>query len=178
MKIKETGIAGCYLVEKKSSGDSRGEIHEVFDNIDFMNNGMKLKIGEVLFSTSAANVLRGMHFQVPPKATAKLVTCMSGAIYDAVIDLRKKSPTYLSKFAVKLSEDDGQMLFIPEGLAHGYYSYSDQTQILYVTSGVFSPEHDSGISWQSVGIDWPADNPVISERDQRLAPLDRFDNPF
>lgn len=178
MRITETGIAGCYLVEKKSSGDIRGTAHEVYGKINFASKGMAFDIGEVLFSTSAANVLRGMHFQLPPKGTAKLVTCMSGAIFDAVIDLRQQSPTYLATFSVELSGEGNQMLFIPEGLAHGYYSYSDDTAILYVTSGIFSPEHDSGVSWNSVNIPWPAGDPIISERDQKLIPLDQFDNPF
>src|SRR5690606_14278359 len=151
---------------------------KLFHSDTFQLSGLKFSIQEVLLSSSAKNVLRGMHFQSWPKSTAKLVACLSGEIFDGVVDLRKQSPTYLKTYTTRLSEHDPTMIFIPEGLAHGFYSFQENSTVLYLTSGVFSPEHDAGILWDSVGIDWPVTDPIISERDQMLVPLHEFVNPF
>lgn len=173
-----TTIEGCYQIKPKVLTDNRGTFSKLFHSVSFKHQGLDFNIHEALLSSSAKNVLRGMHFQIAPKSTAKLVACLSGEIFDAVVDLRKKSPTYLKTFTTRLSGDDNTMIFIPEGLAHGFYSFQDQSTILYLTSGVFSPEHDAGLLWNTVGVDWPVADPIISERDQKLVPLHEFANPF
>lgn len=173
-----TTIDGCYKIQPKVLADHRGTFAKLFHSDSFQLSGLKFSIHEVLLSSSAKNVLRGMHFQISPKSTAKLVACLSGEIFDAVVDLRKKSPTYLKTFTTRLSEHDPTMIFIPEGIAHGFYAFQENSTVLYLTSGVFSPEHDAGILWSSVGVDWPVADPIISERDQRLVPLHAFVNPF
>jgi dTDP-4-dehydrorhamnose 3,5-epimerase len=178
MKITETGIANCYLVEKPVFDDPHSSLHTVYKDSILLQSGIRFDIHEVLLSTSGKNVLRGMHFQLFPKGTAKVVACLFGEIFDAVLDLRKDSPTYLKTFTTLLSEDDNSMIYIPEGVAHGFYSFRDNSTILYMTSGIFSPEHDSGILWNSAGIDWPEESPIISDRDQQLAPLEAFASPF
>ena len=158
--------------------DQRGTFSKLFHSDSFQVAGLTFSIHEVLLSSSAKNVLRGMHFQSAPKSTAKLVACLSGEIFDAVVDLRTQSPSYLKTFTTSLSENDPTMLFIPEGIAHGFYSFRENSTVLYMTSGVFSPQHDAGILWSSVGVEWPVADPVISERDQKLVPLHEFENPF
>jgi dTDP-4-dehydrorhamnose 3,5-epimerase len=178
MSISETGIVGCYLIERTSRRDGSGTLHDLYDSSALRQVGIDFDIHEVLLSTSAKKVLRGLHFQSAPYSTAKLVTCLSGEVFDAVVDLRTKSPTYLKTFTIRLSGADDMMIFIPEGLAHGFYACEDKSTILYMTSGVFSPKHDSGILWNSAGIEWPDPAPIISERDQNLVPLEAFQNPF
>jgi dTDP-4-dehydrorhamnose 3,5-epimerase len=162
--------------------DHRGTFSKLFHSNTFKDHlqqaGIDFVIHEVLHSTSAKKVLRGLHFQSAPQSTAKLVACLSGEVFDAVVDLRPKSPTYLKTFTTRLSGNGNTMIFIPEGLAHGFYAYEDNSTILYMTSGVFSPKHDAGIHWNSAGIEWPDPNPIISDRDQNLVPLKEFENPF
>lgn len=178
MSIRETSIAGCYLVERTALRDGPRTIHDLYDNAALRQVGIDFEIHEVLLSSSAKKVLRGLHFQTPPHGTAKLVACLSGEVFDAVVDLRPKSPTYLKIFTTRLSGNGNTMIYIPEGLAHGFYAYEDNSTILYMTSGVFSPKHDSGIHWNSAGIAWPDTDPIISERDQNLVRLEEFENPF
>lgn len=178
MSIRETGIAGCYLIDRIVRRDGPAMLSDLYDSSALRQVGIDFEIHEVLLSTSAKKVLRGLHFQESPHSTAKLVACLSGEIFDAVVDLRTKSPTYLKTFTTRLSAKDNVMIFIPEGLAHGFYAYEDNSTILYMTSDVFSPKHDSGILWNSAGIEWPDPNPIISERDQNLTPLQAFVNPF
>lgn len=178
LEFLPTTIDGCYKIQPKVLTDYRGTFAKLFHSDTFQLSGLKFSIHEVLLSSSAKNVLRGMHFQISPKSTAKLVACLSGDIFDGIVDLRKQSPTYLKTYTTRLSEHDPTMIFIPEGLAHGFYSFQENSTVLYLTSGVFSAEHDAGISWKSVGIDWPVADPIISERDQMLVPLHEFVNPF
>lgn len=178
LEFLPTTIDGCYKIQPKVLTDYRGTFAKLFHSDTFQLSGLKFSIHEVLLSSSAKNVLRGMHFQISPKSTAKLVACLSGDIFDGIVDLRKQSPTYLKTYTTRLSEHDPTMIFIPEGLAHGFYSFQENSTVLYMTSGVFSAEHDAGISWKSVGIDWPVADPIISERDQMLVPLHEFVNPF
>jgi len=178
LEFLPTTIDGCYKIQPKVLTDYRGTFAKLFHSDTFQLSGLKFSIQEVLLSSSAKNVLRGMHFQISPKSTAKLVACLSGEIFDGIVDLRKQSPTYLKTYTTRLSEHDPTMIFIPEGLAHGFYSFQENSTVLYLTSGVFSPEHDAGILWDSVGIDWPVTDPIISERDQMLVPLHEFVNPF
>lgn len=178
MSVRETGIAGCFLVERTALRNGSGTVHDLYDSSTLRQVGIDFTIHEVLLSTSAKGVLRGLHFQVAPHSTAKLVACLSGEVFDAVVDLRPKSPTYLKTFTTRLSGKSNTMIFIPEGLAHGFYAYEDNSTILYMTSGVFSAKHDAGIHWNSAGIEWPDPNPIISERDQNLVRLEAFENPF
>lgn len=175
--IRQTGIVGCYLVERTTRRDGPRTLSDLYDSSALLQVGIDFPIHEVLLSTSGKRVLRGLHFQSSPHSTAKLVTCLSGVVFDAVVDLRRKSPTYLKVFTTRLSGSEESMIFIPEGVAHGFYAYEKST-ILYMTSGVFSPKHDSGILWSSAGIAWPDANPIISERDQNLVRLEAFVNPF
>ncbi len=178
MKTFETGIEGCVVVEAFSLRDERGSFCKPYHRDDFLKNGIDFTITEQFYSVSAKNVLRGMHFQLPPKATAKLITCLEGKVFDVVVDLRKSSPTFMAVFSVELKEGDSKMLYIPEGLAHGFCSLEDNSTLLYLCSEVYSPEHDSGVKWDSVNINWPVNDPLISERDQGLVRFENFDNPF
>ena len=178
MKLIETGIADCYVIDFLSLSDIRGSFNKPYHKTALAELGIDLNIQEQYYSVSSKNVLRGMHFQLPPLAVAKLVTCLSGAIFDAVIDIRKSSPTFMQTYSIRLSKDDKRMIYIPEGLAHGFYSLEDNSTLLYMASGTFSAAHDSGVRWDTVPVTWPAESPIVSPRDQQLVSLHKFDNPF
>lgn len=178
MDFKETFIKGCFELQPKILEDSRGRFVKPYYLDTFTDKGIDFKIKEEYYSVSEKNVLRGLHFQTPPMATAKLVTCIDGEIFDVVVDLRKNSSSYLKYFHVNLFSGKGNMLFIPEGLAHGFCVLSEQATMLYMCSEVYSPENDSGIRWNSAGVKWPVENPIVSEKDNSLTELHKFDNPF
>lgn len=178
MNIIDTHIKGCFEIYPMDLKDHRGRFVKPYHIDSFKEAGLDFEIGEEYYSVSKKDVLRGLHFQVPPRATIKLVTCLSGAIYDVVVDLRVGSPSYLKQFGVELTEEKGNLLFIPEGLAHGFCTRSEEALVLYMCSEVYSPEHDTGLRWDSAGIQWPVGKPVVSDKDNALLPLDQFDSPF
>ena len=123
-------------------------------------------------------MLRGLHFQTPPHGHAKLVLCLFGAVFDAVVDLRQGSPADGQFFTLELSAAKRNMLYVPKGLAHGFYVPSGEALMLYKTSTVHAPAHDAGIRWDSAGIPWPGSKPLVSARDAAFAPLAEFKSPF
>jgi dTDP-4-dehydrorhamnose 3,5-epimerase len=126
--------------------------------------------------SATKGTMRGLHFQCPPFAQVKLLTVLSGAILDVVVDLRSGSPTFGKHFAVKLSADDGTQIFIPEGFAHGFYTHAPNTLVFYKASKYYSPDYEAGIRWddESLNIDWGADpsTVTISDRDSKLPAFD------
>ncbi len=114
-------------------------------------------------------VLRGLHYQLNPKAQTKLVRVVSGAIYDVAVDIRKKSSTFGQWVGVNLSEANKRQLLVPQGFAHGFCTTEPQTQVLYKVDEYYSPLHDRGILWNdpAIGIDWPTANPILSDKDQK-----------
>lgn len=178
MKVFDTHIKDLYEVFPLDLRDHRGRFVKPFHCDDFSTAGIELEIKEEYYSVSKKNVLRGLHFQLPPRATIKAVTCLSGSIFDAVVDLRVDSPTYMKYFALELSEEKGNLLFIPEGMAHGFCTLSEEAVVLYMCSEVYSQEHDTGLKWSSAGIPWPVKDPIVSEKDSGLDELSQFDSPF
>jgi len=119
-----------------------------------------------------------MHFQVPPQEHVKLVYCIEGVIFDAVVDLRRNSPTCGKFNTFTLKGDDAKLLYIPPGIAHGFLVQSESAIVLYKVSSVYSPVHDIGIHWNSAGISWPTPNPIVSARDEAFPALSCFESPF
>lgn len=170
-------IKGLYEVNNFSAEDDRGifvkTFHEgFFKNIDF--NGV---FKESYYSKSYKNVIRGMHFQVPPMDHEKLVYVSDGEILDVIIDVRKSSPTYKIFETIRLSAF-GNSVFIPKGCAHGFLTLSDTATVVYNVTTVYNADCDAGILWNSFGLDWKVDLPVISKRDQLFKRLEDFDSPF
>jgi dTDP-4-dehydrorhamnose 3,5-epimerase len=124
-------------------------------------------------------VVRGLHFQTPPAAQDKFVFCASGSVTDYVLDIRRDSPTYGQFETFHLSAEDWTSLFIPIGFAHGFVATSDEDAVMaYYCSDEFDPATDSGVRWDSAGIDWQVQNPIISDKDQTLTPFADYDSPF
>jgi dTDP-4-dehydrorhamnose 3,5-epimerase len=179
MKITHTTIPGCLVLNTGCFTDARGLFIKPFSRSKFIKAGLPAEFSEDFFTVSSRNVLRGMHFQLPPHHHAKLVYCVRGRLIDAVIDLRQDSPTYRQHILVDLIGNSGDMLFIPAGCAHGFLAMEDNTIVSYKVTSEHSPESDSGVLWNSAGIKWPVTvAPIVSERDSALMPLDLFHSPF
>lgn len=177
-ELIQTPIAGCYEIQPKVLSDERGCFVKTFHRAEFAARGLQLDFDEEYYSVSRAGVIRGLHFQLPPMDHVKLVYCLSGSVFDAVLDLRIGSPSYGQSFSTELSASKGNGLYIPKGLAHGFAVTSESAILTYKVSTVYSPQHDAGILWNSANIDWPITDPTLSNRDQSFAALSDFQSPF
>ncbi|MFO7669638.1 MAG: dTDP-4-dehydrorhamnose 3,5-epimerase family protein [Bacteroidales bacterium] len=173
-----TGIEGCFEIRPRIFQDQRGRFVKLFHRDFFDDLGLQSVYEEEYYSVSPARVIRGLHFQIPPKEHVKLVSCLKGSILDVVYDLRTESKTYGQVFSLELSSERGNMLYVPEGLAHGFYVLSESAIFLSMNSKKFSQECDRGIRWNSIPFDWPDRDPIVSEKDMNMVPLKEFDNPF
>lgn len=178
MEMKTIFIPGCYEIVPSLFFDERGCFVKTFNRDKFLERGLATEWKEEYYSVSKQRVLRGLHFQLPPYEHEKLVYCVAGCVLDVVVDLRIDSPTYGEHALFELNSDKKNMVYIPRGMAHGFYVLSDTATMLYKVTSVFAPEHDSGIYWRSVGVAWPDDNPVISTKDSQLMNFNEFKSPF
>ena len=178
MEIKETIIKGCFEIFPKSFKDMRGKLIKTFHLSTFEKLGLNTTFDEEYYSISNQGVLRGLHFQLPPEAHIKCVTCLRGKIFDVVVDLRKGSPSFGKHFSTILCETAAKLLYIPVGCAHGFYALEDNSIFLNRSSKAFSAEHDMGIRWDSCGINWPDEKPLLSDKDLQLIKLEEFESRF
>ena len=178
--FKRLSIPDVILVEPRSFSDDRGFFFESFKESDFFSNGIDKKFVQDNFSHSANGVIRGLHFQKAPKAQAKLVTVLKGKIFDVAVDIRKNSPTYGKWVSEILSGDAHNLLYVPEGFAHGFCVISDDADVLYKVSNEYSQEHERSIIWNDPKLDiqWPIKKPIISNKDNKLSLLENLDNDF
>ena len=174
----ETKIPGLFIIQPRIFTDNRGKFIKLFHDEMFNSLGLKSDFREEYFSTSSKGVVRGLHFQTPPEQHVKCVTCLRGEIFDAVVDLRKESPTYGKNFTIVLKETGPTILYIPEGLAHGFMSLTEKSLFLNKTTTVFNAECDSGILWDSCGINWPDVPVVLSDKDKNMPPFGEYNSPF
>lgn len=178
MNISDMIFPEVKLITNFKATDERGEFVKIYNDTEFIQMGLRTDFKELYYSQSQRNVIRGMHFQTPPYAHAKLVHVIKGEVTDVVVDMRKESGNYGKAMDVKLSEEKAQALYIPEGFAHGFVSRTDDTIVLYCVTSGYSKEHDKGIRWDSIGYDWKAENPVLSQRDKNFPMLYEYDSPF
>ena len=182
MNVIKTNIEGPVIIEPKIFKDARGYFFESYNKQEFDE-----KVGKVDFvqdneSCSTYGVMRGLHFQRPPFAQAKLVRCVKGAVLDVAVDIRKGSPTYGQHVAVELTEDNHRQFFIPRGFAHGFAVLSDIAIFQYKCDNYYHPEADGGISIidPSIGIDWriSIEEALLSDKDRKHPLLRDFESPF
>ena len=178
MTFKTLDLEGVYLIENFNSIDDRGLFVKTFHKNEFCKMGLNFEIRESYYSNNKKDVIRGMHFQMPPHDHEKLVYVTSGSIKDVVIDLRKESPTYCNYIDIELSAENKNSIFIPKGMAHGFNSLEDDTTTIYNVATEYSPENDSGIRFDSFGYDWEVTKPIASSRDKSFLTLDKFSSPF
>ena len=169
MIFEETILKGVYLIKPERLEDERGFFARVWCRKEFESHGLDTVLVQCNVSFNASKgTLRGMHYQVPPHEEVKLVRCTMGAIYDIIVDLRKDSPTYRRYFGEVLSAENRNMFYIPEGFAHGFITLEDRTEVYYQMSAFYDSESARGVRWNdpALGIRWPAEVRVISERDR------------
>ena len=181
MKKIETILKDCYILEPDKFGDDRGYYSPFFVEKTNLNEQIEMKgVVQGARSLSGKGILRGLHFQKDPLAQSKLVECLSGAVLDVVVDLRKDSETYLKWTSVHLTPENGRQLFIPRGFAHGFVSLKDNTLFQYLVDNDYSVIHEDGILWNDpeIGIDWKLDDfdikdPLLSEKDKNRLPISK-----
>lgn len=169
MIFTETKLAGAFLIDLDRKEDVRGYFARVFCAEEFRANGLNPQVAQCSTSFNRCKgILRGMHWQVAPKAEVKLIRCTRGVIFDVIVDLRPDSQTRLQHIAAELSEDNGRMLYIPEGFAHGFQTLADDTEVFYQMSEFFAPECGRGARWNDPAfkIAWPLPNPIMNDRDR------------
>jgi len=182
MVFNKTFIDGVFIIEPKVFGDSRGYFFESYNQKEFEE-----KVGPITFvqdneSKSSYGVLRGLHFQKPPFAQAKLVRCAEGEVFDVAVDLRQASPTFGKYVAVNLSGENKKQLFIPRGFAHGFVVLSQNAVIIYKVDNLYAPEYDTGIMWNDpqLNINWGIEEEdiILSTKDTSLPLLRDTDVKF
>jgi dTDP-4-dehydrorhamnose 3,5-epimerase len=176
--FSDTTIEGVKLVTLKKLVDERGWFLKTFHAPSFAAAGLVTNFPESFVSLSSRNVIRGMHFQIPPHDHVKLVRCQNGQILDVVLDLRTDSKNYGRHEFFLLSGDIQNCLYIPAGLAHGFLTQSEHAVVEYHTSTVHHPSHDAGVHWNSFGMNWNCDQPKVSQRDAALPNFGTFISPF
>ncbi len=166
--FEKTALPGVVLITPQVFQDERGYFFESYKKSDFASNGIREEFIQENRSVSIQGVLRGLHYQLPPYAQGKLVSCASGSIFDVAVDIQKGSPTFAQWVAFELSEENKQMLYIPPGFAHGFYTLSDSAQVIYKITAQYAPDCEAGIMWndREIGIRWPSGEVVLSDKDK------------
>jgi dTDP-4-dehydrorhamnose 3,5-epimerase len=175
MIFTETPIAGAFLIDLEPRGDERGFFARFFCEREFGAHGLSTHFVQANNSLSARRgTLRGMHYQLAPKAETKVVRCLRGALFDIVLDLRKGSPTFGKSFGAELSADNRRMMYVPKGFGHGFVTLTDDTEALYLVDEFYSPEHERGVRWDDpkFGIQWPVAPVVMSDKDRAYRDFD------
>lgn len=178
MQISEIEIPGCFEITPKRIEDNRGVFVKTLHEDIFAAHGLQNVFLEEYFSKSYRNVLRGLHFQTPPHDHVKMVYCASGAIMDAIVDVRIGSPTYGKFQTFELSETNAKILVLAKGIAHGFCTLSHEAIVMYKVSTVYAQQCDKGILWNSLNIPWPISNPILSDRDKKFPAFQAYDSPF
>jgi len=181
VQVEQTGLDGVLLITPKRFGDTRGFFSESWSRRAMTGHGLDFEWVQDNHSLSSqAGTVRGLHFQAPPHAQAKLVRCGRGALYDVAVDIRQGSPTYGKWVSHKLSFENGRQLLVPAGLLHGFATVQPDTEIIYKCSDYYAPECDGAVRFDSLDIDWNLGGlePVLSNKDATAQAFADFDSPF
>ncbi len=167
-------LSGACLITPKARFDKRGFFKETYLQNCFHEAGVRADFIQDNHARSAAGIIRGLHFQEPPHAQAKLVRVIRGAVFDVIVDLRTDSATFGAFFATPLSEENDLMLYVPRGFAHGYCALEDGTEFTYKVDNLWNPEAESGLLWKGDAdrqYGWPCESPQLSDKDKNLKPF-------
>lgn len=178
MTIENTFIDNLFLIDFGMFKDKRGEFVKTINSESFNMFGLEYKFEESFFSVSGKNVIRGMHFQIPPDDHCKLVYCVKGRIIDVVLDIRKDSKTFGKYLTLELSDEKRMGLYIGKGLAHGFLSLTDDSIVEYHTTTPYSAVNEAGIKFDSFGCYWNVDSPILSDRDLNFPTFEDYKSPF
>lgn len=178
MERVKTTFSGLYVLKTINFQDNRGRFQKLFNADFFKETGLDCDFKEFYYSVNKKDVVRGMHFQLPPFDHTKLVYVSKGRIIDVCVDIRKGSSTYGKFFSIELDDQRAQYLYIPKGFAHGFRALEDDSIVNYVQTSCYSKEHDCGIDANSIGFDWGLESPIRSGRDLTFETLQDFNSPF
>ena len=182
MKVIETHLDGVVVIEPRVFGDHRGWFMETYSESTFKEAGISLEFLQDNQSFSATKgTLRGLHYQLSPKAQSKLVRCTCGEIFDVAVDIRKGSPTFGQWYGIVLTAENKKQLLVPKGFAHGFMTLTDDVEVQYKVDELYAPDCDRGIIWNdpAIGIEWPIDiKPVLSGKDEAAPLLKDAENNF
>lgn len=175
MIFTPTPLKGAFLIDLDKKGDDRGFFARAFCEREFSDQGLVTKFCQVNNSLSATKgTLRGLHYQLRPKAETKLVRCVRGALYDVILDLREDSATFGQSYGAELTADNRRMMYVPKGFAHGFITLSDDTEALYFVDEFYSPQHERGVRYNDprFNVKWPAPAAVVSDKDRTQKDFD------
>ncbi|WGV15370.1 dTDP-4-dehydrorhamnose 3,5-epimerase [Fuscovulum ytuae] len=180
MQIEKTDLPDLLILTPRRFGDSRGWFVETWNAARMREAGLDLAFVQDNHSFSAQKgTLRGLHYQSPPRAQDKLVRCSRGAIWDVAVDARRGSPTYGRSVGVELSAENGRQLLVPKGFLHGFVTLTDDCEVQYKCTDLYSPQHDGSVRWDSAGVNWGfAGDPVLSEKDLAAPAFADWQSPF
>jgi len=170
-------IPEIQIITPRVFKDNRGIFFEAFKQSEFTANGITEKFVQDNISHSSKGVLRGLHYQIEPYAQGKLVRCVSGAIFDVAVDIRKSSPTFGQWDTIELNDENKKMIYIPPGFAHGFYTLSENAEVMYKTTSEYHLQSERGIIWndKDINVKWPDEKPLLSEKDSTLKGLKEAD---
>jgi len=169
MKFLETPLKGAFTIDLEKREDERGFFARMYCEREFANHGLSSAFVQVNNSLAVTQgTLRGMHYQLYPKAETKLVRCVKGSLLDVIIDIREDSPSFGEFYSTELSSDNRRMLYVPKGFAHGFITLEPKTEAMYFVDEFYAPEQERGIRWDDpkFGINWPMEPAVLSEKDK------------
>lgn len=180
MLIETTALSGLLIITPRRFGDDRGWFSEVWNENALIDAGLNLPpfIQDNHSYSAPAHTLRGLHYQRPPRAQDKLVRCSRGRILDVAVDARRGSASYGQHVAVELSAENGAQLFVPKGFLHGFLTLTEDCEVQYKCTDTYAPECDGAVAWNSAGIDWGTDAPILSAKDAAAPAFADFDSPF
>jgi dTDP-4-dehydrorhamnose 3,5-epimerase len=175
MIFKELQLKGVFTVDLEPKEDNRGFYARAWCRDEFGQHGLVTDFAQINISyTHKKGTVRGLHYQVPPHGEVKLVRCVRGAIFDVVVDMRPDSPTYRQWLGIELSADNRRALYVPENFAHGFASLTDDCELIYSISSSYHPEAERGIRYNdpAIGIEWPVDIEIMSDKDRNMPDLE------
>jgi dTDP-4-dehydrorhamnose 3,5-epimerase len=178
LSIRPLDFPGCYQILPKLVRDARGEFIKPFVKAEFERLHLCTDFAEEYYTRSHKDVIRGMHFQLPPFEHVKLVSLLHGRILDVIVDLRVGSPTFTKRQSMALDASESTVLYLAPGIAHGFLALSEMALVSYQVSSIYSEKHDAGIRWDSLGVDWGISDPITSARDSAFPKLAEFESPF
>ena len=175
MEFHQTPLKGAYTIELEKRGDDRGFFARLYCSDEFEQRGLLTSFVQINNSlTGKQGTLRGMHYQLAPSAEVKIVRCVSGALFDVILDIRPDSPTYGRWFGEALSAENRTMMYVPKGFAHGFLTLEPDTEAFYMVSDVYAPDLERGIRFNdpNFGIEWPMDPIEVSDKDRNWPDFD------
>jgi len=178
MNIEPLKLPGCFWLHPKAIDDKRGSFIKTFVAAQYHELHLPIVFEEEYYTRSVKHALRGIHFQTPPYEYCKLVTCLYGRIRDVIVDLRVGSPQFRKHEMIELDEEKNNVLYLSPGIAHGFLVLSEMALVAYKVTSPHAPANDTGIRWDSIGVDWGIESPIVSPRDASFQRLEEFESPF